>query len=32
LNKEGQRPHLSYDWVGWRPPDAILAVLLPMSG
>ena len=27
--KEGRRPYLPYDWVGWRPPDAILAFPLP---
>jgi hypothetical protein len=27
--KEGRRPRWSYDWVGWRPPDAILAFPLP---
>jgi hypothetical protein len=30
-NKEGRRPRLSCDWVGWRPPDAILASPLPRN-
>ncbi len=29
--KEGRRPYLWYDWVGWRPPDAILASPLPTN-